>query len=61
VSSHDAIVWAGDLNYRIHVDLTVEMVLDNAKSNNLATLLARDQLMTEMFAGRVFDGYLEGA
>ena len=60
IDSHDVVVWAGDLNYRVHVDLPVEMVLDNAKAGNLDLLLAKDQLLNEMFNGRVFQGYAEG-
>lgn len=60
IHQHDLVVWAGDLNYRVHVDLPVEMVLDNAKNNNLAPLLAKDQLLNQMLIGRVFEGYKEG-
>ncbi len=52
-------VWSGDLNYRVHVDLPVGMVLDNAKAGNIGPLLAKDQLITEMTNGRVFQGYTE--
>ena len=36
------------------------MVMDNAKSNNLAALLAKDQLLDQMLLGKVFEGYKEG-
>ena len=60
LESHDVVVWAGDLNYRIQVDVPVATVLDKAKANDLAPLLLKDQLQLERFRQRVFVDYAEG-
>ncbi|BDA49078.1 probable type I inositol polyphosphate 5-phosphatase 12 [Coccomyxa sp. Obi] len=48
----DMLVWLGDLNYRI--DSTYEHAKELAHRNQLAELLAKDQLRNEMAAGRTF-------
>lgn len=54
---HDAVFWIGDLNYR--VDLSRTDILDAIEKKEWDTLLAQDQLMKEMKARRVFQGFRE--
>ena len=53
----DAVIWMGDLNYRI--DGNYEQVCQLIASRDLAPLLACDQLRREHMQSRVFRGYRE--
>jgi inositol polyphosphate 5-phosphatase INPP5B/F len=60
IADHDAIVWLGDLNYRIDDSLSTEQVLHAAENNRLQELRVLDQLNVERAAGRVLEDYIEG-
>ncbi|KAF9938183.1 inositol polyphosphate 5-phosphatase [Mortierella alpina] len=53
----DYTFWAGDLNYR--VDLSRAEAEDCIHRGDLKTMLAHDQLSTQMAAGSVFEGFME--
>ncbi|KAL9103011.1 MAG: hypothetical protein Q9163_001901 [Psora crenata] len=57
IEDHDAIIWAGDFNYRI--GLSDEKVRRLAKAGDLDTLYQNDQLNLQMVAGRTFPYYSE--
>lgn len=62
IDDHDVIFWLGDLNYRLDIDNEeLDMVYDKIQENDIAFLLPHDQLIQERRAGRVFQGYEEGA
>eukprot|EP00178_Gracilaria_changii_P016565 TRINITY_DN47786_c0_g1_i1.p1 TRINITY_DN47786_c0_g1~~TRINITY_DN47786_c0_g1_i1.p1 ORF type:complete len:742 (+),score=82.08 TRINITY_DN47786_c0_g1_i1:168-2393(+) len=50
--------WMGDLNYRINLDRDV--VLKHVRDRAWKSLQEADQLLQEMDAGRVFQGFSEG-
>ena len=55
ITSHDAVFWAGDFNYRLELD-------DNEsrqRFNDRDFLLQYDQLIMEMKKGNVFSGFTE--
>ncbi len=58
IASHDHVIWLGDFNYRI--DLTNDAVRSMAAREDLAGLIARDQLRRSREVGDVFPGYEEG-
>ncbi|KAJ7562619.1 hypothetical protein O6H91_03G077500 [Diphasiastrum complanatum] len=60
LSEADLLVWVGDLNYRID-ELSYEEAVNLISQERWKTLLGKDQLRTEMTAGRVFQGMREGA
>ena len=60
ILDHDYVFWLGDLNYRLHVDISVEECYRRIRSNDLKFLKRHDQLNTERAAGRAFDGFEEG-
>eukprot|EP01041_Mallomonas_annulata_P002723 gene2723-5362_t len=60
VLDHDAIVWIGDLNYRIDEELSTDEVFDKVNEGDLPYLLQRDQLNVERAKGTVFQGFEEG-
>lgn len=60
IADHDAIIWLGDLNYRIDESLPTEKVLQAAERNELQQLRAMDQLNLERAAGRAFEDFSEG-
>ncbi|KAL9131869.1 MAG: hypothetical protein Q9217_000315 [Psora testacea] len=57
IEDHDAIVWAGDFNYRI--GLSDDKVRRLAKAGDLDSLYENDQLNLQMVAGRTFPYYSE--
>lgn len=57
IQDHDAIIWAGDFNYRI--GLGDELVRQLVASNDLETLYQNDQLNLQMVAGHAFSFYSE--
>ncbi|SNX84307.1 related to phosphatidylinositol phosphate phosphatase [Melanopsichium pennsylvanicum] len=58
IGSHDHVIWLGDFNYRIN--LMNDAVRSMAAREDLAGLLARDQLRRSREAGEVFPAYEEG-
>ncbi|GAM28957.1 hypothetical protein SAMD00019534_121330 [Acytostelium subglobosum LB1] len=54
---HECLVWFGDLNYRI--DLSQSECKQLVQNKNWQTLMASDQLATEMGSGRAFIGFSE--
>ncbi|XP_051126820.1 type I inositol polyphosphate 5-phosphatase 5-like [Andrographis paniculata] len=58
ILDHERIVWLGDLNYRVAMSYEETKVL--LEDNNWDSLLAKDQLIREREAGRVFQGWKEG-
>lgn len=61
ISDHDLVFWLGDLNYRVDDILSVEEVMELSNKGILDELLQNDQLNIERAAGRVFQGFQEGA
>jgi len=59
VPDHDCVVWLGDLNYRL--DMADADARRAIAARRPAALLAADQLSAERAAGRVFQGWAEGA
>ena len=57
IEDHEAIIWAGDFNYRI--GLSDEKVRRFAKAGDLDNLYQNDQLNLQMVAGRTFPFYAE--
>ena len=57
IEDHDAIIWAGDFNYRI--GLSDERVRLFARAGDLDSLYQNDQLNLQMVAGRTFPFYAE--
>ena len=57
IEDHDAIIWAGDFNYRI--GLSDDKVRRFANAGDLDTLYQNDQLNLQMVAGRTFPYYSE--
>ncbi|KAL8991409.1 MAG: hypothetical protein Q9177_000157 [Variospora cf. flavescens] len=57
VDDHDAIIWLGDMNYRI--GLSDDKARRLIKMNDLESLYANDQLNLQMIAGHVFPYYSE--
>ncbi|CAD5116080.1 DgyrCDS5010 [Dimorphilus gyrociliatus] len=57
ISSHDYIIWCGDLNYRI--DMPNSEVREAIKHGEYETLMAEDQLLKQRNLGSVFKGFLE--
>ena len=57
IEDHDAIIWAGDFNYRI--GLSDDKVRRFAKAGDLDNLYQNDQLNLQMVAGRTFPFYSE--
>ncbi|KAL8942373.1 MAG: hypothetical protein Q9216_001693 [Gyalolechia sp. 2 TL-2023] len=57
IDDHDAIVWLGDLNYRI--GLSDDKVRRLIKMNDLESLYSNDQLNLQMIAGHAFHFYSE--
>lgn len=57
IDDHDAIVWLGDLNYRI--GLNDDKVRRLIKTNDLESLYSNDQLNLQMIAGHAFPFYSE--
>eukprot|EP01047_Picozoa_sp_COSAG01_P035626 COSAG01_NODE_2745_length_7150_cov_3.617643_3_plen_628_part_00 len=51
------LIWFGDLNYRIPLEF--EEVINAIDSNDLASIIAHDQLVVERDAQRVFLGFTE--
>lgn len=58
VTQHEHCFWLGDLNYR--VDAPWDWVLEGVQTSRWDDLLERDQLISEMKAGEVFQGFSEG-
>ncbi|KAL1916229.1 uncharacterized protein VTP21DRAFT_5846 [Calcarisporiella thermophila] len=58
IADHDAVIWAGDFNYRI--GLSNEDVRYYVQQGNLLELLKNDQLLQQMQLGQVFQGFEEG-
>uniref|UniRef100_A0A1D2A7E2 EH domain-containing protein n=2 Tax=Auxenochlorella protothecoides TaxID=3075 RepID=A0A1D2A7E2_AUXPR len=58
VQKAEALIWAGDFNYRI--DGPYEDIRDRAVRNDCASLLPLDQCRREMAAGQTFRGMREG-
>lgn len=61
ILDHDFVFWLGDLNYRIVEGISVEQVHKRVAAGDLEFLRDRDQLDVERAAGRVFQGFHEGA
>ena len=61
IAEHDVVLWLGDLNYRIAMEVPIETVFARMGSGDLAWLEAHDQLKIEHAAGRVFAGFEEGS
>lgn len=59
IFEHDAIFWAGDLNFRTSVK-SLEEAQELLKENHLDTLLQKDQLMIEKAKGNIFKEFEEG-
>uniref|UniRef100_A0A8D0GF06 phosphoinositide 5-phosphatase n=1 Tax=Sphenodon punctatus TaxID=8508 RepID=A0A8D0GF06_SPHPU len=59
ISKHDAILWLGDLNYRLE-GKDVEGVKKLIEENAFQALYQHDQLKIQMDAKAVFDGFTEG-
>ncbi|KAL8760237.1 MAG: hypothetical protein Q9184_003394 [Pyrenodesmia sp. 2 TL-2023] len=57
IDDHDAIIWLGDMNYRI--GLSDDKVRRLIRMNDLESLYANDQLNLQMIAGRAFPFYSE--
>ena len=57
IEDHDAIIWAGDFNYRI--GLSDDKVRQFAKAGDLDNLYQNDQLNLQMVAGKTFPFYSE--
>ncbi|KAF8307217.1 DNase I-like protein [Clavulina sp. PMI_390] len=58
IGNHDAVIWLGDMNYRI--DLENEMVRSLATTDQLDALLVADQLKLAIDSQAAFHGYDEG-
>lgn len=58
IHDHEAVIWAGDFNYRI--DLSNDSVRKLIEIGDLETLYEYDQLNAQMVAGTTFPYYLEG-
>ncbi|OZJ05244.1 hypothetical protein BZG36_02309 [Bifiguratus adelaidae] len=58
IDDHDAVIWAGDFNYR--VNLSNEEARYYLDQGDISPLLDADQLKTQMSGGRVFPDYEEG-
>lgn len=58
ISEHQNVIWMGDLNYRLNA--ADEEARKLIKNNRLDLLIESDQLLTEMSAKRVFQGWREG-
>ncbi|XP_076008790.1 type II inositol 1,4,5-trisphosphate 5-phosphatase isoform X2 [Genypterus blacodes] len=59
IMKHDAVLWIGDLNYRIS-DLDVENVKDLISKKDFETLHNYDQLKRQIDNEAVFVGFVEG-
>ncbi|KAL9593813.1 MAG: hypothetical protein Q9219_007374 [cf. Caloplaca sp. 3 TL-2023] len=57
IDDHDAVIWLGDMNYRI--GLSDDKVRRLIKMNDLDSLYSNDQLNLQMIAGHVFPFYSE--
>ncbi|KAL9639883.1 MAG: hypothetical protein Q9164_000631 [Protoblastenia rupestris] len=57
IDDHDAVIWAGDFNYRI--ELSGDKVRRFVKGGDLDALYQNDQLNLQMVAGRTFPYYSE--
>ncbi len=53
----DYLFWQGDLNYRI--DFCFEETVEEIKNNNIALLLAKDQLLRQKQLNNIFNGFQE--
>jgi len=53
----ESVIWFGDFNYRIGLDL--ETTKNLVKKKNLESLFANDQLNLQMIAGLAFQYYSE--
>ncbi|ORY00272.1 DNase I-like protein, partial [Basidiobolus meristosporus CBS 931.73] len=62
IDDHDHIIWFGDFNYRINLDLTnlSYKVMDCIYNQQLAELLIHDQLVQQLREGKAFQGFQEG-
>lgn len=59
VADHDAVLWAGDLNYRIQTDVEMKYVYTLINTDQLHELRKLDQLNVERAARRCFVGFKE--
>ena len=59
IFEHDAIFWAGDLNFRTNVK-SLEEALELLNDNHLDFLLLKDQLLIEKMKGNIFKELEEG-
>lgn len=60
INEHDIIFWFGDLNYRIKDIISAQLVFDIINRGEFRSLLQKDQLISEVSSGNVFEGYDEG-
>ncbi|KAJ8340872.1 hypothetical protein SKAU_G00331630 [Synaphobranchus kaupii] len=59
IMKHDAVLWVGDLNYRLY-DIGVELVKDLIAEKDFQSLQRYDQLRKQMEVEAVFLGFVEG-
>lgn len=60
IDDHDIIIWIGDLNYRLSMDITIEEAYEMIDSNLFDSLSEYDQLLQEKELGLIFAGFNEG-
>ena len=61
IKEHDYVIWFGDFNYRMDASKTPEEVFERVFNKDFEWLYANDQLINEMRANRVFQGFQEVA